>query len=340
MKLSYIPLFPDQASTMAGRVDALYAFLIAVTLFFTVVIAFLVIFFAIRYRREANPVPTQIEGSIPLELLWTVVPFGIAMVIFGWGAVLFFQMQRPPKNAMDVYVIGKQWMWKVEHPTGQREINELHVPVNRNVRLTMISQDVIHDFFVPAFRMKQDVLPGRYTTSWFQATKVGRYHLFCAEYCGTKHSGMIGDVFVMEPADYENWLAGGAGQSLAQSGQKLFQSLGCITCHRGDTGARGPNLAGVFGSPVKLTDGRTVLADEAYIRESILSPNAKVVATFEPIMPTFQGQVSDLIQLVEYVKTLKAPDQPAGSSQATVPTTTAPPTTEPATANSPGKQKQ
>lgn len=356
MKPSYIPLFPDQASTMAGQVDLYYAFLIAVALFFTVLVAFLVLFFAIKYRKENNPVPTQIEGSIPLELLWSVIPLGISMVIFGWGAALFFQMQRPPKNAMDVYIIAKQWMWKAEHPTGQREINELHVPAGRNVRLTMISQDVIHDFFVPAFRMKQDVLPGRYSTAWFHATKVGRYHLFCAEYCGTKHSGMIGEVIVMEPADYADWLGGGAQGSLAQGGEKLFQSLGCSTCHRGDAGARGPNLAGLIGTPVKLSDGRTIIADEAYVRESVLNPSAKVVAGFQNIMPTFQGQVTEenLIQLVEYVKSLKGPQQqtqaltntatpgapPQHTQGPSMGTQVGPDKNAPSTVNNPEKQKQ
>lgn len=357
MKLSFIPLFPDQASTMASRVDWYYAFLVAVTLFFTAVIAFLVVFFGIKYRKEKNPVPTQIEGSIPLELMWSVIPLGIAMVIFVWGAVLFFQIERPPKNAMDIYIIGKQWMWKAEHPGGQKEINELHVPVGRTVRLTMISQDVIHDFSVPAFRMKLDVLPGRYTTQWFHAKKEGRYHLFCAQYCGTKHAGMVGEVFVMDPRDYETWLAQSAGQgSLAQGGQLLFQSLGCNTCHRGDSGARGPNLAGLFGSPVQLSDGRTVIANETYIRESILSPSAKIVAGFQNIMPTFQGQVSEenLIQLVEFIKILKSPEQQAQTIQTTTEpgatpqhtqgpamgTQVGPPQNAPSTVKNPEKQKQ
>lgn len=315
-----LPLFPEQASTMAGRVDALYFYLLAVSGFFTVLIAILVIVFAIKYRRRsATELPRSIEGSLKLEVAWTVIPLAIALSFFFWGAKLFFAMNRPPNDALEVYVVGKQWMWKIQHADGRREINELHVPVNRAVRLTMTSEDVIHDFFVPAFRMKKDVLPGRYTTEWFQATRTGRYHLFCAQYCGTKHSAMIGWIDVMEPADYQAWLSGGAAsESLAAAGAKLFQRHACNTCHRSDSLARGPNLEGIFGKPVQLADGRTVVADESYIRESILTPNAKIVAGFQPIMPTFQGLVSEeeLLQLVAYVKSLSKPSPPAGASPA------------------------
>ena len=305
----YLQFWPEQASTMAPQVDNLYIFLLLVTAFFTFLVLAMVLTFSIKYRKSVNPVATQIEGSLPLEILWSVVPLGISMVIFVWGAVVFFNMFHPPKDSMEIYITGKQWMWKVQHPSGVREINQLHVPVGKNIRLTMISQDVIHDFFVPAFRMKHDVLPGRYTYEWFNATKTGTYHIFCAEYCGTKHSGMIGEVIVMEPAQYQSWLSGGSGEgSLASNGEKLFTSLGCITCHSGESGARGPNLVGVFGSQVKLIDGRTVAADENYVRESILNPQAKIVAGYGPIMPTFAGQVSEesLIQLVAYVKSLQA----------------------------------
>ena len=307
-----LPLFPEQASTIAGQVDALYAFLIAVSVFFTVLVAAMVVIFSIKYRKSVNPVATQIEGSVPLEILWSVVPLGIAMVIFVWAAVIYFDQMRAPKDAMQVFVVGKQWMWKMQHPSGMREINTLHVPVGKPVRLTMISQDVLHSFFVPAFRIKHDVIPGRYTYTWFQATKPGTYHLFCAEYCGTKHSGMIGEVIAMEPAQYQAWLAGGVGEgSMASNGEKLFTSLGCITCHSGQSGARGPNLAGVFGSQQRLADGRTVTADENYLRESILNSQAKVVLGYQPIMPTFAGQVSEesLIQLVAYIKSLE-PEKP------------------------------
>jgi cytochrome c oxidase subunit II len=317
---SNLPLFPVEASTHAGQVDALYFFLIAVTIFFSVLVAALIVFFTIRYRRERHPVAEQIEGSTALELTWTLIPLGIAMVIFVWGAAIYFYQTRPPRGSMEIYAVAKQWMWKFQHIEGAREINELHVPVNRDVKMVMTSQDVIHDFFVPAFRVKADVLPGRYTQTWFRATKPGRYHLFCAEYCGTQHSGMIGEVIVMEPAAYEAWLAGGSGEgSLASNGQKLFQELGCATCHRSDTQGRGPNLVGVFGKQVLLEDGRTVTADETYIRESILNPTAKVVSGFKPIMPTFEGQVSEegLVSLIAYVKSLHS--APQGAQQQTGP---------------------
>jgi cytochrome c oxidase subunit 2 len=226
------------------------------------------------------------------------------MVIFAWGAVVYFKGRTPPSDSTEVYVVAKQWMWKLEHAEGQREINELHVPVGRDVKLVMTSQDVIHSFFVPAFRMKQDVLPGRYTVAWFRATKPGTYHLFCAEYCGTQHSGMIGSIVVLEPAQYEAWMSGGTGGPLSATGEKIFAELGCVTCHRSDSQGRGPNLQGLFGKPVQLEDGRMITADENYVRESILDPGAKVVKGFKPVMPTFQGLVSEeqLNALVAYVK--------------------------------------
>ena len=303
---SNLPLFPEQASTMAKRVDALYGFVLSVSGFFAVLIAVLVVTFAVRYRRRSDSDrPASIHGSLTLELLWTLIPFGLAMIMFSWGASVYVSMARPPDDALAVFVVGKQWMWKLQHLEGRREINELHVPVGRAVRLTMTSEDVIHSFFVPAFRIKQDVIPGRYTTAWFEATKPGTYHLFCAEYCGTEHSGMIGQVVVMEPAEYQAWLSGGApAGSMASKGAVLFEQLGCITCHRGDSGARGPQLAGVFGKPVRLQNGDTVIADESYVRESILNPQAKIVAGFQPIMPTFKGLVSEegIMQLIAYIK--------------------------------------
>ncbi|MFI5364142.1 MAG: cytochrome c oxidase subunit II [Candidatus Binatia bacterium] len=305
--LSHLPLFPEAASTVASDVDHLFFFLVAVSTFFATLIAVLVVTFAIKYRRRsAADRPKAIEGALALELTWSLIPFAIAMIMFVWGASLYVRLRQPPDNAMQIFVVGKQWMWKIQHMEGQREINELHVPVGRPVKLTMTSEDVIHSFFVPAFRIKQDVLPGRYTTTWFQATKPGVYHLFCAEYCGTQHSGMIGWVTVMEPAEYETWLSGGAKKSLASSGETLFQQLGCITCHRGDSGGRGPVLQGLFGKTVQLQSGATVKADEGYVRESILDPQAKIVAGFQPIMPTFKGLVSEegLLQLIAYIKEL------------------------------------
>jgi cytochrome c oxidase subunit 2 len=307
-----IPLWPDQASSFANNVDALYIFLIAVCGFFTLLVFALVAFFALKYRERPGREATQIEGSLALEATWTLIPFGLFMIMFVWGASVYMNEAQPPKNAMDIFVVGKQWMWKLQHPEGVREINQLHVPVGKDVRLTMISQDVIHSFFVPAFRIKQDVLPGRYTTLWFHPIKTGHYHLFCAEYCGTLHSGMIGEVVVMEPSEYAAWLSNGSAEgSMASSGEKLFQELGCSSCHRADTQGRGPDLAGTYGKPVMLDNGSTVVADDAYIRESIVNPGSKVVAGYKPIMPTYSGIVSEeqLLSLLSYVKSLAQPQQ-------------------------------
>lgn len=307
-----LPLWPTQASTLASNVDWLFIFLIAVTGFFTLLVFVLIGVFAVKYRAKAGREATQIEGSYSLEATWTLIPFGLFMIMFVWGAAIYMQEAQPPKDAMEVFVVGKQWMWKLQHPEGVREINQLHIPVGRDVRLTMISQDVIHSFYVPEFRIKQDVLPGRYTTTWFHAIKPGRYHLFCAEYCGTLHSGMIGEIVVMEPADYAAWLSGGTGEgTMASTGQKIFQELGCASCHRFDTQGRGPNLAGVYGKAVLLDNGSTVVADDNYVRESILNPGAKVVSGFKPIMPTFNGIVSEeqLLSLIAYVKSLAQPQQ-------------------------------
>jgi cytochrome c oxidase subunit 2 len=308
---------------MAARVDALYFFLVAVSAFFAILIATLIIYFAVRYRRRSEyDRPHPVAGSLKLELAWTIIPLGIAMVMFFWGATLFFALSRPPEGAIEIYVVAKQWMWKFQHVDGQSEINELHVPVGRPVRLTMASEDVIHSFYVPAFRTKTDVLPGRLTTSWFEPTRAGRYHLFCAEYCGTKHSGMIGWLEAMDPVDYQTWLGGGAVTgSLADAGQKLFQQHACNTCHRPDSLARGPNLEGLFGKPVKLTNGQTVIANESYIRESIVAPNAKLVEGFQPLMPTYQGLISEegILQLIAYIKTLGKPAQTAPPPGTTAP---------------------
>ena len=305
-----IPLFPEAASSIAERVDALYFFLLGVSGFFSVLIAGLIVFFAVKFhRRQPGAVGASIHGGLLLEVTWTVIPLLITMVIFGWGASVFFAMTHPPDDTLNIYVVGKQWMWKFQHLDGQREINELHIPVGRNIRLIATSEDVIHDVFVPAFRVKADVIPGRYVTLWFRPTKAGRYHLFCAEYCGTKHSGMTGEVIVMEPPDYQAWLSGGVqGGSMADAGQKLFVDLACNTCHRPDAQGRGPVLDGLLGKTVALQSGGTVVVDEAYLRESILNPSAKITNGYQPIMPTFQGLVSEeqLLQLIEYVKSLQA----------------------------------
>ncbi len=310
---------------MAPNVDALFIFLTLLSLGMTLSIFAVIIVFLAKYRRRKGVDATPIHGSVALELGWSIIPLMIFMLIFAWGAVIFFQERTPPRSSAEVYVVAKQWMWKIEHAEGQHELNELHVPVGRDVRLIMTSQDVIHSFYIPAFRIKQDVLPGRYTMEWFHATKPGTYHLFCAEYCGTMHSGMVGDIVVMTQPDYEVWMAGGKpGGSMASSGADLFQSLGCVTCHRADAQGRGPSLVGVFGKPVLLEDGRTVVADENYVRESIMSPAAKVVNGYKPIMPVFQGLVTDeqLNSLVAYVKSLSQP--PAGTQSAAAGTKSSP----------------
>jgi cytochrome c oxidase subunit II len=294
---------------MAGQVDALYIYLLLVAGVMTALIFVAVVGLAIKYRRVRVREAQQIEGSLILELTWSIIPFFVMLTFFIWGAVIFFKERTPPADATEVYVVAKQWMWKIEHMEGQREINALHVPTGQNIKLIMTSQDVIHSFFVPAFRLKQDVLPGRYTTLWFKATVPGRYHLFCAEYCGTMHSGMGGDIVVMEPQDYAQWMAGGSSAPLQDTGKELFSTLGCATCHRSDIQGRGPNLQGIYNQAVLLEDGRTVMADENYVRESIVNPTAKIVSGFKPVMPTFQGIVSDeqLNALVAYVKSLSQP---------------------------------
>jgi cytochrome c oxidase subunit 2 len=312
MLLFGLPFMPPEASTLSPHTDALYTFLVLLTGGVSLVITGLEIYFFIRYRRRTpNDVPSPTQTSLMLEVLWTSIPFCIFVFIFLWGANLYFEAYRPPQGAMDIYVTAKQWMWRFQHQDGQREINELHVPVGRRVKLIMASEDVIHSFYVPAFRVKYDVVPGqgRYTAGWFEATQPGRYHLFCAEYCGTNHSAMGGWIVVMASPDFQTWLSGGDSEgSLASTGQKLFQQLACNTCHRSDAQGRGPVLEGLFGKAVVLDNGQTVTADESYLRESILNSQAKIVAGFQrpSIMPTFQGLVTEeqLLQLIAYIKSI------------------------------------
>jgi cytochrome c oxidase subunit 2 len=311
--VSRFSLMPAQASTMAQQVDALFWFWFAVAAFFTVLIAGLIVVFMVRYRRRpgVDHAPDA-HGALWLEGAWTAIPFVIVMVLFFWGASLFATMRRAPDDALSIHVVGKQWMWKLQHMEGRREINELHVPIGRPVRLTMTSEDVIHSFYVPAFRMKQDVIPGRYSEAWFEATVPGTYHLFCTEYCGTLHSGMIGRIVAMDPADFEAWLAGvdpdQGNVPVAVAGENVFRAHACGTCHRPDGGGQGPSLVGVFGKQVALANGQTVLVDDAYLRESILRPQAKLVAGYQPVMPTYQGLLSEenVMSLIAYVKSLQA----------------------------------
>lgn len=326
------PIFPEQASTFAGQIDTLYWVLIGLSLIFGGLLPFVILYLMVRYHRsqKANRA-NQIHSSIPLELTWTVIPLILALSVFFWGAFLYVQMRTPPERTLEVYVIGKQWMWHAQHPNGKRENNELHVPVGQPVRLIMTSQDVIHSFYIPAFRVKQDVLPGRYTTLWFEATKEGEYHLFCAEYCGTEHSKMVGRVVAMSLAEYELWLTTpgqvilpdgsvsadtstaapsitvpAGGDPMAVAGEQLFTNLGCAGCHRMDGAGVGPSLENVFGYEQPLADGSTVLADENYLRSSILNPGSQIVQGYANVMPAYEGQLSEdqINQLVAYIKSL------------------------------------
>lgn len=322
---SWVPLFPEQASTFAWQVDALYFYLIAVSVAFTIPIVLAIFIFALKYREvEKYATPDEMHGSMVLETVWSIIPFVISMTIFLGGAIVYFNQYTPPEDAMTVYVVGKQWMWKMQHETGQREINELHVPVGRPVKLTMTTEDVIHDFGLPEFRTKMDVVPGRYTYMWFTATKPGKYHIFCQEYCGLNHSGMGGWLYVMEQRDFDNWLSGNvSGQTPVEMGQDLFMNkLGCASCHTGGPQQRGAKLEGIFGHEVKLVGGQTVTADENYVRNSILNPASQVVEGYQPIMPTFKGQVTEeqLNALVAYVKSLT----PNAASSTTGASSTAP----------------
>ncbi len=314
------PFFPEQASTFAWRIDSIYFVLSLLSLIFIVPIAILIVYFTIHYRRgkQVNRSKFMTE-NLKLEASWSLGPFVLAMGIFGWAAVEFFDMQRMPADTLDIYIVGKQWMWHAQHPSGKGEINELHVPIDRPVKLIMTSQDVIHSFYIPAFRVKQDVLPGRYTTMWFEPSQEGEYHLFCAEYCGTEHSRMGGRVVVLSQLDYQRWLSGDTGESLAEAGARLFEDRGCASCHNAQPNARGPSLVGLFEQEVALQDGRTVIADEAYLRESILEPQAKIVDGYGAIMPTYAGQLSEeaLVQLIAYIKSLtaEAPATDAAASE-------------------------
>jgi len=304
-----LQLFPDSGSSISGEVNFLFILMVILCSTVATGIAVFLIYSAIRYhRKHENEMGNQRRNYIPAETAWIVIPFIFFMGMFAWGAKLYFEIERPPDNTINMYAVGRQWMWKIQHPEGQREINTLHIPVGRPVKLIMTSEDVIHSFFVPAFRTKQDVLPGRYETTWFEATQPGKYHLFCAEYCGTKHSGMIGWVYAMAPADYQRWLTNGAAEgSLASQGEKFYHQFGCSNCHHFDNQGRCPDLRNLYNHPVQIADGHTVIADDSYLRESILNPNAKIVYGFAPnIMPNFTGQLSEeqLVALISFIKAI------------------------------------
>jgi cytochrome c oxidase subunit II len=307
-------LFPPQASTSAHEVDTLFFALTLISLFFIAVIFLPIAFFCIKYRRgspadRSNPS----TGSDIVELGWTTLPMLMGLALFAWGALDYFRIEQRPANALDVDVVGKQWMWKVQHAEGKREINELHIPVDRTVALTLISQDVIHSFFVPAFRVKQDVVPGKYTSEWFKPTRPGEYHIFCSQYCGTQHAQMIGRVVVMQPRAYENWLkTGQQTESILRTGERLFHDRGCSGCHALNSRFHAPLLQGLYRKPVPLADGTVVTADDQYLRDSILQPAKQITAGYDNIMPSFSGHLTEeeIMQLIAYVKAIGNQEPP------------------------------
>lgn len=301
-------IFPPEASSGAAQVDWLYFGLSAMMIFFSLIVFLPIIYFCIRYRRgssadRSNPS----SGNNLLESGWTLFPLFVSLGFFSWGAVVYYHLERPPRDSVQVQVVARQWMWKLEHAVGKKEINELHVPLGQNVTLTMTSQDVIHSFFVPAFRVKQDVVPGKYTTEWFRATQLGEFHLFCAEYCGTNHSHMVGRVIVMRPADYQHWLTTGeVGPSIVQEGRRLFREKGCSGCHEGKSVVHAPPLAGVYGKQVPLNSGEIAVADDQYIRDSILLPGKQISAGYDNLMPSFTGHISEseIMKIIAYLKSI------------------------------------
>ena len=305
-------LFPQSASTSAAHYDTLFLALILLIGFVAFAVTLLIVYFSIRYRKDsrADRSHAPVRGR-RIEIVWTVIPLLLFLGTFAWAAYDYAQLYREPPNAMPVFVVAKQWMWKLEHANGRREIDELHVPLGQPVRLVMTSQDVIHSFFVPAFRIKQDVVPGRYTTLWFTPTKTGEFHLFCAEYCGTDHAGMRGRIVVMQPSEFAAWLqTGNTGNTsntqsgMAARGFELYRRYGCSGCHEAQSSVHAPDLHGLLGRTVHLSDGRTLVADEAYVRDAVLLPKKDVVAGYEPIMPSFAGQISeeDLLAIIEYIR--------------------------------------
>lgn len=310
---SYFGVTPDAIET-----DHLLLGLLLVSAAVLALVFGLMLVYLVRYH-VSSPLDRGAiaEKSFRFEISWTIATLVVFFGLFIWGSFIYVSVFSPPSDALKVYIVAKQWMWKVEHAGGQREIDALHVPVNKPVELVMTSQDVIHDFFVPAFRIKRDVLPGQYETLWFNARKTGAFHLFCAQFCGTDHAAMIGTVYVMSAPEYAGWLArNGTSDTLVQQGHQLFIRFGCDGCHGGRGTVRAPPLQGLFGSPVPLSDGTTVIADEAYIRDSILQPDKQIVASYAPVMPSFSGVISedDLVKLVAYVESL-APDAHPGGNQ-------------------------
>lgn len=319
------PFFPEQASTIAGITDLFTFSVIVLGGVIGIIVVLVTIYFLTVYSHDSeadrsNPV----EEHTVIELTWSIAPLIVVLTLFVWSAKIYFDIHTPPPNTLNISVIGKQWMWKAQHPDGQREVNELHVPVNQPVRLTMTSQDVIHSFFIPAFRLKQDVVPGRFTTMWFEATQTGEFHLLCAEFCGTEHALMVGKVVVMEPSEYEKWLREGnppvIAASNSQSGEALFVQQGCVSCHKlDDSVGIGPSLVGLYEAEVELENGEAIIRDEEYLRESIINPQAKIVAGYPAVMPTYQGQLSEeqLLELVDYLRNLEQSSESASAEIST-----------------------
>ncbi len=324
-------LFPYQASTVSPSVDYLTLFIVAVNVGICVLVFFLLILFAVLFRRKSETeVPVPVEGNLPLEIFWTAIPTVICLVMFLWGVKVYSEIVVMPRDAVEVYVVGRQWMWKLQYPGGQREINALHVPVGQNFKMIVTSEDVIHCFSIPDFRVKTDAVPGRYNTLWFKATRPGKYHLYCTEYCGTEHSRMIGWVHVMEQDDYQRWLSEQSEGGDGLQGRKLFTKLQCITCH--SESAKAPLLENIFRRQrdIGYIDGKeappgtTILADENYIRESIRNPNAKVHRGFASpsIMPVYDRDLvseEELLQVITYIKSLKQGDTPARTEETPTP---------------------
>jgi len=315
------PLAPPQASNIAKAYDPLFNTLLALTVIFTLIVCVCVIFFAIRYREGSKADRSRpLYEHLTLELTWTIIPTILGLVMFVWGTIVFIKMKNPPKDSQEIFVIGKQWMWHVEHSNGVRENNTLHVPVGRNVKLTMISEDVLHAFYIPAFRVQMGVVPGRYTTLWFNCNKAGEYHIFCNMYCGTQHSEMGGKVVAMEPKEFEEWLANGgqssAPMSMEQAGAKVYAKVHCDNCHGKEDNLHAPSLYGIYGKRRVFADGTSLIADNEYLRESIVQPYNHITAGYGQTMPAYQNQLSevDLINLVAYIKSLGSTIEPAPSS--------------------------
>ncbi len=300
-----ISFVPESASTTASRVDNLFLFELAIAAIFVIGIFGTIIYFTIRYaRRSENEIPPVQPKHTTLEVTWTLGPFCLMLIMFFWGARLYVDAKKPLDHGLEINIVGKQWMWKIQHPDGIREINELHVPVGEPVKLILTSEDVIHDFAMPAFRLKQDVLPGCYVTQWFTATRPGKYDILCSQYCGTDHSKMVGQIIALQPSDYAAWRAGIVPTDApAAAGQKLFVTYGCSGCH----GQRAPSLAGLYNSQQLMQDGSVITADESYLRKSIVDPSAQIVAGYPPMMPAYKGTLSEeqLFQLISYIKSLE-----------------------------------